>query len=122
MISRAGDFGDVNNNRAWLVNVFVKPDQPYGLRIGGSVYRDKLNPLTGARGAGVDRIGAHGVEEGDTGVHRRVRQRAAPAGLRRYRREQPGILRADRLPPAVAIKERGSLITASNTSTCRGRT
>jgi hypothetical protein len=47
VISRAGDFGDVNNNRAWLVNVFAKPDHPYGLRVGGSVYRDKLNPLVG---------------------------------------------------------------------------
>jgi hypothetical protein len=47
VISRAGDFGDVNNNRAWLVNVFAKPDHPYGLRIGGAVYRDKLNPAAG---------------------------------------------------------------------------
>jgi hypothetical protein len=47
ILSRAGDFGDVNNNRAWLVNAFVKPDRPYGLRIGGSIYRDKLNPLVG---------------------------------------------------------------------------
>jgi hypothetical protein len=47
VISRAGDFGDINNNRAWLVNAFVKPDHPYGLRVGGAVYRDKLNPLTG---------------------------------------------------------------------------
>jgi hypothetical protein len=45
VISRPGDFGDVNNNRAWLANVFVKPDNPYGLQVGGSVYRDELNPL-----------------------------------------------------------------------------
>jgi len=45
VISRPGDFGDVNNNRAWLANIFVKPDHPYGLRVGGSVYRDELNPL-----------------------------------------------------------------------------
>jgi len=47
VLSRAGDFGDVNNNRAWLVNAFLKPDRAYGLRVGGSVYHDKLNPLTG---------------------------------------------------------------------------
>jgi hypothetical protein len=47
IISRAGDFGDVNNNRAWLANFFVKPDHPFGLRVGGSVYRDKLNPVSG---------------------------------------------------------------------------
>jgi hypothetical protein len=47
VISRPGDFGDVNNNRAWLVNTFIKPSGLYGLRVGGSVYRDELNPLTG---------------------------------------------------------------------------
>ena len=47
MISRPGDFADVNNNRAWLVNAFLKPNRPFGLRIGGSVYRDALNPLNG---------------------------------------------------------------------------
>jgi hypothetical protein len=45
VISRPGDFGDVNNNRAWLANVFVKPDQLYGLQVGGSVYHDELNPV-----------------------------------------------------------------------------
>jgi hypothetical protein len=47
VISRPGDFGDVNNNRAWLVNAFIKPNVPYGLRLGGSVYRDAVNPLNG---------------------------------------------------------------------------
>jgi hypothetical protein len=47
VISRAGDFSDINNNRAWLVNLFVKPDHPYGLQAGGSVYRDELNPISG---------------------------------------------------------------------------
>ncbi|HYW42786.1 MAG TPA: hypothetical protein VE959_08015 [Bryobacteraceae bacterium] len=46
VISRGGDLGDINNNRAWLANVFVKPDSLYGLQVGGSVYHDKLNPLT----------------------------------------------------------------------------
>jgi hypothetical protein len=47
ILSRPGDFGDVNNNRAWLANLFVKPSKFYGLRVGGSVYHDLLNPLTG---------------------------------------------------------------------------
>lgn len=47
VLSRAGDFSDINNNRAWLANVFIKPDALYGLQAGGSVYRDELNPLTG---------------------------------------------------------------------------
>jgi hypothetical protein len=45
VISRGGDAGDINNNRAWLANLFIKPNLPYGLQIGGSVYRDELNPL-----------------------------------------------------------------------------
>lgn len=47
VISRGGDFGDINNNRAWLANAFIKPNFPNGLQIGGSVYRDELNPLGG---------------------------------------------------------------------------
>ena len=45
VLSRAGDFGDVNNNKAWLATVFIKPDRLYGLQLGGSVYRDKINAI-----------------------------------------------------------------------------
>lgn len=45
VLSRGGDAGDINNNRAWLFNGFVKPDFLYGLQVGGSVYRDELDPL-----------------------------------------------------------------------------
>jgi len=45
VISRPGDFGDVNNNRAWLANAFIKPDKLYGLQVGGSVYHDELSPV-----------------------------------------------------------------------------
>jgi hypothetical protein len=47
VISRAGDWGDVNNNRAWLVTLFSRPNRPYGLQFGGSVYRDKITPIAG---------------------------------------------------------------------------
>jgi hypothetical protein len=47
VLSRGGDFSDINNNRAWLANLFVKPNGLFGLQLGGSVYRDELNPLTG---------------------------------------------------------------------------
>lgn len=47
IISRAGDAGDINNNRAWVVDLFARPAKLYGLQIGGSVYRDKLSPGTG---------------------------------------------------------------------------
>jgi hypothetical protein len=47
VISRAGDAGDINNNRAWLVNAFIKPDALYGLQVGGAAYRDLLNTVAG---------------------------------------------------------------------------
>ncbi len=45
--SRGGDFGDVNNNRAWLINLFAKPDRLFGLQVGGSLYRDKITLAQG---------------------------------------------------------------------------
>lgn len=42
VISRAGDAGDANGNRAWLVNGFAKPDTLYGLEFGGSAYGDRI--------------------------------------------------------------------------------
>jgi hypothetical protein len=50
VISRAGDAGDVNNNRAWLATAFIRPDKAYGLQTGGSVYRDEIT--TGGRNFG----------------------------------------------------------------------
>lgn len=46
-ISRAGDAGDVNNNRALLINVFSRPARIYGLQVGASVYRDKITTAAG---------------------------------------------------------------------------
>jgi hypothetical protein len=45
VISRGGDFGDINNNRAWLLNAFVRPDNIYGLQVGASLYHDRVNPI-----------------------------------------------------------------------------
>jgi hypothetical protein len=47
VISRGGDFGDINNNKAWVMNLFSRPDQFYGLQVGGSLYRDKITPTAG---------------------------------------------------------------------------
>jgi len=47
VISRGGDFGDINNNRAWLINLFSHPDQLYGLQVGASVYHDKITLASG---------------------------------------------------------------------------
>jgi hypothetical protein len=41
-IARAGDFGDVNNNRAYVVNFFSKPIHIPGFQIGTSVYGDEI--------------------------------------------------------------------------------
>ncbi len=43
VLSRGGDFGDVNNNRALIGGAFIKPDWAYGLQLGGAVYRDKID-------------------------------------------------------------------------------
>ena len=42
IISRPGDAGDNNNNRAWVANLYSRPVRLYGLQVGISVYRDKL--------------------------------------------------------------------------------
>jgi hypothetical protein len=42
VISRGGDAGDVNDNKAWLVNGFSKPDALYGLEFGASLYGDRV--------------------------------------------------------------------------------
>jgi hypothetical protein len=47
IISKSGDAGDNNNNRAWLINLFVKPDALFGLQAGGSAYRDKITLASG---------------------------------------------------------------------------
>jgi len=46
-LTRAGDAGDVNNHRAWMVNLFSRPDRFYGLQAGGSFYRDKITRADG---------------------------------------------------------------------------
>jgi hypothetical protein len=47
IISRAGDAGDNNDNRAWVANIFARPVRLYGLQLGASVYRDKIHLADG---------------------------------------------------------------------------
>src|SRR2546428_3421532 len=47
ILSKAGDSGDSNDNRAWVASVFARPTRFYGLQLGGSVYGDKLSPQPG---------------------------------------------------------------------------
>lgn len=44
IISRPGDAGDNNDNRAWVANLYARPAKLYGLQMGVSVYRDKIKP------------------------------------------------------------------------------
>jgi hypothetical protein len=45
IISRPGDAGDINNNRAWVAKIFARPVKLYGLEVGGSFYQDKITLL-----------------------------------------------------------------------------
>jgi len=47
VLSRAGDAGDLNDNRAWLLTLFAKPTGLFGFQVGGSVYRDKITLFSG---------------------------------------------------------------------------
>ena len=47
VISRPGDAGDINNNRAWVAKLFARPAKAYGLEVGGSFYRDKITLPSG---------------------------------------------------------------------------
>jgi hypothetical protein len=46
-ISRGGDAGDINGDRAWLVNLFSKPDRAFGLEFGASAYGDTVSVPAG---------------------------------------------------------------------------
>lgn len=42
ILSRAGDAGDVNRNRAWLGKVYARPASLYGMEFGAAMYHDSL--------------------------------------------------------------------------------
>jgi hypothetical protein len=54
IISRPGDSGDNNNNRAWVAKLYARPPKFYGLELGGSVYRDKISLPAGSLPNGTD--------------------------------------------------------------------
>ncbi len=45
-IAADGDSGDINNNRAWVANLFARPPRFHGLQVGGSVYGDEITTGT----------------------------------------------------------------------------
>jgi hypothetical protein len=50
-ISRAGDTGDINSNRAWVARIFARPTALRDFQIGGAVYRDKITPVPALTGS-----------------------------------------------------------------------
>jgi hypothetical protein len=48
-IARDGDSGDINNNRAWVLNLFSKPPRFHGLQFGGSLYGDEITTTSAPR-------------------------------------------------------------------------
>ena len=47
-ISRAGDAGDPTSNRAVAASLYARPAMLFGLQLGGSYYKDRVTPATGA--------------------------------------------------------------------------
>jgi hypothetical protein len=47
VLNRPGDAGDINNNKAWLGNINVRPNHAYGLQFGASVYQDRIDAAPG---------------------------------------------------------------------------
>jgi hypothetical protein len=45
-IAQAGDSGDNNNHRAWVMNFFSKPEGIHGLQVGTSFYGDEITSGT----------------------------------------------------------------------------
>lgn len=43
-IARGGDPGDVNNHRAWLGQLYVRPPALFGFQAGGGFYLDRISP------------------------------------------------------------------------------
>lgn len=43
ILSRAGDPGDVNSNRAWVAGIGTRPTGSHGFQVGAAVYRDRIS-------------------------------------------------------------------------------
>jgi hypothetical protein len=65
ILSRAGDAGDPNTNRAWIAQVMARPSYPYGLEVGTSLYRDRLS-LVGGPEIGEWILSGHAVWTGES--------------------------------------------------------
>jgi hypothetical protein len=65
VISRGGDAGDSNDDLAWLVNAFSKPDAAFGLEFGGALYADSVT-LGSGRNFKEQIVSAYGAWQKET--------------------------------------------------------
>ena len=97
------------------------PTWLYGLQIGGSVYRDALNPLAASgRGSGSNRRTSSGRRRHPELIAEFANVTHQPIGRRPIATARRGTCRRPTGCPGST--KRGSRITASNRSTSRGRT
>ena len=64
VLSRDGDWGAVNNAKALVAGGFVKPDWAYGLEVGASVYKDKIDAIGKPESHRVNPICPSGLDTG----------------------------------------------------------
>ncbi len=43
-VARAGDAGDINGDKAWMVQLRAAPDRYFGLEVGLGIYNDEIRP------------------------------------------------------------------------------
>ena len=74
-IARAGDAGDINDQRAWVARVRSRPVSIAGLELGASFYSDRLLAPDGSRCQRTDLLGTRCVGPGRSRNPRRIRPR-----------------------------------------------
>ena len=111
LLSKSGDSGDSNDNRAWVANVYARPSRFYGLQVGASVYRDKLTPQPGQNfGEWITAADVVWTKENPeflseyANVHHRDELTGQYLG-------QPGFLRSAGVPAAVAAEQMEALLS-----------
>ena len=104
IISRPGDAGDNNDNRAWVANLYSRPVKLYGLQLGASIYRDKVKGGKWIELPRVDFIRSCGLDQGKPGSPGGILQCEPPQYSYQRGHQQSGILRSGRLPAALVRK------------------
>ena len=104
VISRDGDFGDINNSRATLVNVFVRPQFLFGLQMRRLLLSRSAKPGHRACRGGMDPVRPPSMGQGNARIHCRIRECHTQTERRRSHLQQPGGLCSNRLSVALEAK------------------